>query len=69
MNVEEEREQLQSCIDDGLIIAEQLGATQAEVAASNSEGLSVEVRNTEVETVEFTKHHGFAITVYKGGQR
>ena len=69
MNVEEEREQLQSCIDDALIIAEQLGATQAEVAASNSEGLSVEVRNTEVETVEFTKHHGFAITVYKGASK
>ncbi|OUS31722.1 metalloprotease PmbA [Gammaproteobacteria bacterium 45_16_T64] len=66
MNVEEEQKQLQDCIDRALTEASLLGATQAEVAASSGEGLSVSVRSAEVETVEFTKNRGFAITVYTG---
>ena len=65
MNVDGELEQLSRCIDSALQEADRLGATQAEVAASCGEGLSVSVRNADVETVEFTKNHGFAITVYK----
>ena len=65
MNVDGELEQLNQCVNSALQEADRLGATQTEVAASCGEGLSVSVRNADVETVEFTKSHGFAITVYK----
>ncbi len=65
MNDDSELEQLNQCVGNALQEADRLGATQAEVAASCGEGLSVSVRNADVETVEFTKNHGFAITVYK----
>jgi len=65
VNVDRELEQLNQCIDSALKEADRLGATQAEVAGSCGEGLSVSVRNADVDTVEFIKNHGFAITVYK----
>ena len=36
------------------------------MAASSDEGLIASVRKGDVETVEFTKNHGFAITLYRG---
>lgn len=66
MNVDHEQKQLQACIEKALCEASTLGVSQAEVAASSSEGLSVSVREKAVETVEFTKNRGFAITVYTG---
>jgi PmbA protein len=45
------------------------GASQAEVAASVSTGLAVNVRLGEVETVERTRDRGFGLTVYFGHRK
>jgi len=42
------------------------GASQAEAAATLSQGLSVDVRMGSVETVEHTRDRGLAVTVYFG---
>lgn len=66
MDIASDTSKLHQCIETALSKAASLGATQAEVAASSNEGLIASVRKGEVETVEFTKNHGFAITVYHG---
>ena len=45
------------------------GATQAEVSCSEENGLSVNVRMGEVETVESTRDRGIAVTVYFGQRK
>ena len=45
------------------------GASQAEISASVSSGLSVDVRMGEVETVERTRDRGFGLTVYFGQRK
>lgn len=45
------------------------GATQAEVACSESGGLSVNVRLGEVETVEYNQDRGIGVTVYVGRRK
>jgi PmbA protein len=45
------------------------GATQAEVSCSEEDGLSVNVRLGEVETVESNRDRGIAITVYFGQRK
>lgn len=45
------------------------GASQAEVSASVSTGLSVNVRMGEVETVERNRDRGFGLTVYFGQRK
>ena len=45
------------------------GATEADVAASVDEGLSVNVRLGEVETVERTRDRGVSVTVYFGRRK
>ncbi|MEL0169273.1 MAG: metalloprotease PmbA [Pseudomonadaceae bacterium] len=49
--------------------ARRQGATGSEVAVSQSTGLSVGVRGGEVETVEFNRDQGFAITLYAGKRK
>ena len=46
--------------------AKKYGATQAEVGVSQSNGLSVTVRQGEVETLEYNNDKGLGITVYYG---
>lgn len=45
------------------------GATQAEVSASRGAGLSATVRMREVETLEYRRDQGFAVTVYFGQRK
>lgn len=45
--------------------ARQLGADQAEVAASHDQGLSATARLGDVENLEYTSDRGIGITVYK----
>lgn len=45
------------------------GATQAEASVSHSRGLSVSVRQGEVESLEFQRDRGLSITVYFGHRR
>lgn len=49
--------------------ATRLGADQAEAAISHDEGLSVNVRMGELESVERQRDRGLAVTVYKDGRK
>jgi PmbA protein len=49
--------------------ARELGASDAEVSASVSSGLSVSVRMREVETLEYHRDQGVALTVYFGQRK
>jgi PmbA protein len=63
---ETELDKLQNCVAAALARAKMIGATQAEVAAHTSKGLSVNVRNGEVETLEHMQDRSVSITVYAG---
>lgn len=52
-----------------LNLATQLGASDAEAATSTSSGLSVTVRMREVETLEYHRDQGLALTVYFGQRK
>ena len=52
-----------------LDLAKSKGATSAEVGVSQDMGLSVQVRNGDVETLEFNQDASFGISVYKGQQK
>jgi len=54
-------------VAQALDLAKSLGADDAEVAMSRQQGLSVDTRLGEVETVEFTNDGALGITVYKNG--
>lgn len=45
------------------------GADEVEVRLSVAEGLTVNVRRGEVETLEHTRDRGLALTVYQGGRK
>ncbi len=62
-------EQLKTQISEMLGRATELGASQAEAAASFGTGLSVTVRLGEVETVEHHRDQGLGITVYFGKRK
>jgi PmbA protein len=49
--------------------ARRRGATQAEASVSHSRGLSVGVRQGEVESLEFQRDRGLSLTVYFGYRR
>ena len=46
-----------------------LGASQAEASASRGQGLSATVRMREVETLEYRRDQGLAVTVYFGQRK
>jgi len=64
LNIELEKSTMSKLIKNILLEAKQLGATSAEVGVSKQSGLSVNVRNNDVETVEFNRDCGFGITVF-----
>jgi len=57
---------LENAAEIALEHAKKLGATAAEVGASHSEGLSVTVRQRDVETIEHNNDKGLGITVFFG---
>ncbi|MDO8826435.1 metalloprotease PmbA [Methylophaga sp.] len=57
---------LQNAAQQALDAAKKLGATAAEVGISQSVGLSVNVRQAEIETLEHNKDTGLGVTVYLG---
>ena len=59
-------EQLTALVQEVLAEAQRQGASSAEASISVSQGLSVNVRLGEVETVEHTRDKGMGITVYFG---
>ena len=61
--------QLQEIVSFALAEARNRGASQCEVDASVSQGLSVSVRLREVDTVEYQRDRGLGITVYFGHRK
>ena len=61
--------QLQEIVSFALADARNRGASQCEVDASVSQGLSVSVRLREVDTVEYQRDRGLGITVYFGQRK
>jgi PmbA protein len=59
------QEQVRQIIEE----AQLQGASACEVVVSLEQGLSVTVRQGEVETVEFTRDQGFGITLYLGQRK
>lgn len=45
------------------------GASQVEIGATKSTGLSVSVRHQEIETLEYNRDNGLGITLYRGKQK
>lgn len=52
-----------------LELAKAGGADQAQVSANSSSGLSVTVRNDEIETLEYSRDRGVGVTVYRGRRK
>jgi PmbA protein len=60
---------LKERVGEALATARRLGASQAEVSASRGAGLSATVRMREVETLEYHRDQGLAVTVYFGWRK
>jgi len=61
--------QLQQVVSDALAQARALGASQADADASVQQGLSVTVRMGNVDTIEYHRDRGMAVTVYFGQRK
>ncbi|AFT67684.1 MULTISPECIES: metalloprotease PmbA [Cycloclasticus] len=68
-NSEQKTEQLKNIAADILLEAKKQGADQVETAISVGQGLSVNARLGEVETIEHHRDQGIGITVYKGHKK
>ncbi len=64
LDIELEKNTMSDLITDIMSQAKSLGATATEVGVSKQVGLSANVRNNDVETVEFNRDCGFGITVF-----
>ena len=65
----QQQDRLRATIAAALDKAAALGASQAEADASYSEGLSVTVRQQDVETLEYHRDQGLDVTVYFGQRK
>ncbi|MGI2259883.1 metalloprotease PmbA [Shewanella sp. GXUN23E] len=68
-NIEHELGALKEAVAMALDYAREQGTSDAEVAISKQQGLSVSTRLKEVETVEFNKDGALGITVYRDGRK
>ncbi len=66
LNREAELDSLESHVAEALRLARREGASDAEVTAHTSQGLSVSVRLGEVETLEHMQDRGISVTVFLG---
>ncbi len=62
-------EQFQQIVEDSLVLARQLGASDAGAEASEGVGLSVSVRMGELENVERNRDKSLGVSVYLGQRR
>ncbi|MFG6178025.1 metalloprotease PmbA [Halomonas sp. THAF12] len=60
---------LETRAEAALALARRLGADACEVGASVDQGMGVNVRESEVETVELSRDQGIAVTVYVGQRK
>ena len=69
MDVGDLESDLKGLVGDILDEASRQGATAAEVSVGDDEGLTVVVRQRDIETIEFSRDRGFGITVYAGKRK
>lgn len=69
ISIAERQAALHEHLERALEKAAELGATQAEAGASAGTGLSVTVRQQEVETLEYHRDQGLEVTVYFGHRK
>ena len=69
LNREAELDLLEGHVRDALRLASKAGADQAEVSAHTHQGLSVQARLGEVETLERMQDRGLSITVFLGKRK
>lgn len=69
IDVDKEIEFFDTTCGELIDYAKKQGATQVEVGVSKDIGLSVTVRNREIETLEYNRDNSFGITVYHGQQK
>jgi len=67
--VEKNHAQFCELLEQALAYARTLGASDAVAEVSESKGLSVSVRNLDIETVEQTSDRGLNVTVFDGQRR
>lgn len=63
------RAQFEQWVEDTLVLAKALGASDASVEVSEGVGLSVSVRKGEVENIERNRDKSLGVTVYLGQRR
>ena len=63
------REQFQQIVEDCLVLARDIGATDAGVEVSEGAGLSVSVRKGELENVERNRDKSVGVSIYVGQRR
>ena len=66
LNRETELDALEAHVNEALRLARKAGASDAEVSAHTSQGLSVSARLGEVETLEHMADRGISVTVFLG---
>ncbi len=69
LDVETEVEKLKSVGEELIQLALKNGASQVEVGVGKDIGLSVQVRNQQVETLEYNRDNSFGLTVYFGHKK
>ncbi len=67
--ISENQAQFRELVQDALKHAKSLGASDAAAEVSESAGLSVSVRNKDIETVEQTRDRSLDVTVFAGQKR
>ncbi|MBP6020868.1 MAG: metalloprotease PmbA [Burkholderiaceae bacterium] len=67
--ISENQAQFRALVQQALEHAKSLGASDAAAEVSESRGLSVSVRNQDIETVEQTRDRSLDVTVYAGQRR
>jgi PmbA protein len=63
------QDQFQQMVEDTLVLARKLGATDSGVEVSEGVGLSVSVRKGELENVERNRDKSLGVSVYLGQRR
>ncbi len=69
LDIKKEVNFFEETCDELLDYAKKKGASQVEIGVSKDIGLSVSVRNREIETLEYNRDNGFGITIYLGKQK
>ena len=67
--ISENQVRFRELVEEALKYARSLGASDAAAEVSESSGLSVSVRNKDIETVEQTRDRSLDVTVFAGQQR